>query len=342
MMYTVATHLVEEVSQESFATFLQKRLWDPLGMEDTYLDLAGVEAGNATERLARGYFWHAETEEYREVPWARQPEAQGAGSVVSTVKDYAKWLRCMLRCSLPLSADSHKELVTPRIIEEPDDDQKMQDRHFSHTLYALGWEVVTYRGNRVVGHDGCVTGFASTMKYLPGLDWGIVVFANGDNGANEMIEGIAMRLIDEVLGVAEAERADWLLDARQQYDEDEEEAKEEERVAQETWIGGKCEELPLPIDAYVCAYSNAGYHEMNVELKEGKLWADCTDRSFPFFLLFEHMTGGRFWVKLRDARNGEDEGLKSEFQVEEGRVVRMGIAFEPEMPDEMIWFVRTE
>ena len=54
IMFTVATHLVAVLSGESFDTFLKKRLWDPLGMKNTFLQVSGVEQAAAQDRLSKG------------------------------------------------------------------------------------------------------------------------------------------------------------------------------------------------------------------------------------------------------------------------------------------------
>jgi hypothetical protein len=58
------------------------------------------------------------------------------------------------------------------------------------------------------------------MKYLPDLDWGIVVFGNGNEGCNECIEVIAMTPIDELVGVPEAARLDWNQGRRVVFEKD--------------------------------------------------------------------------------------------------------------------------
>lgn len=55
MMYTVASYMVEVLSGEQFAEFLQSRIWDPLQMSNTYHDISGIQARNATALLAHGY-----------------------------------------------------------------------------------------------------------------------------------------------------------------------------------------------------------------------------------------------------------------------------------------------
>lgn len=79
---------------------------------------------------------------------------------------------------------------------------------YSQALYALGCVIETYRGLTVIGHDGRVSGFNSLMRYLPELEWGIVIFGNS-NGAGDIAEILCWHLVDELLSVSTPELLDW-------------------------------------------------------------------------------------------------------------------------------------
>lgn len=108
IMYTVASYLVEVLSAMSFGEFMKTRLWDPLGMTNTYLQVDAVEERGAQNRLSKGYYWDKERGEHVELPWWRQYQAQGVGSLFSCASDWAKWVRCMMHRSPPLSKTAHK------------------------------------------------------------------------------------------------------------------------------------------------------------------------------------------------------------------------------------------
>ncbi|KAF3050072.1 hypothetical protein E8E11_009630 [Didymella keratinophila] len=55
LMFTVATHLIETVTGESYPDFVRKRIWEPLEMTNTFHDVPNVEVDNAEDRLAMGY-----------------------------------------------------------------------------------------------------------------------------------------------------------------------------------------------------------------------------------------------------------------------------------------------
>ena len=112
----------------------------------------------------------------------------------------------MIKRTDPLPLAAHKELVKPRAIMHEEEEDRIP--FYSQALYALGWVIETYRGLTVIGHDGRVSGFNSLMRYLPGLEWGIIIFGNS-NGAGDIAEILCWHLVDELLSVPTPERLDW-------------------------------------------------------------------------------------------------------------------------------------
>jgi CubicO group peptidase (beta-lactamase class C family) len=268
IMYVVATHIIETLSGRWIGDFLREKIWRPLGMEETFFGNADVEEHGVLDRFAKGYRWDEDASRYVEVPWPVQPEGAGAGEMISTVCDYARFLRCMILKSGPFSGEGHEELVRPRMIvgEDP--------RPFhSHALYALGWEVETYHGETVIGHGGSTCGFGSSMLYLPRLRWGVVVFGNSD-GAYVTNLKICWTMIDDLLDVPVEKRFDW--DEFGREDEEEQECKTREELYPK--IPEITVPLTLPLEAYAGSYWQEGWGTLVVEFRDGKLVVDATDR----------------------------------------------------------------
>ncbi|OCL11461.1 beta-lactamase family protein, partial [Glonium stellatum] len=334
MMYTVASYMVETLSGEPFADFLNNRIWKPLGMANTYLDVPEVENNNAMSKMAKGYRWDQSTERYIEIPAIRQPEGQGAGCVFSSAEDYAKWVRAMIKRAGPISEVAHKELIKPRIITDPYGDDRMP--FHSHMCYALGWGLETYRGYTIVDHDGGVSGFGSLMRYIPEKEWGIVIFGNS-NGANNAEEMICWHLIDALLGTPSQEKFDYNTFLRNQ----EKEQREEEEKDPYPERPASALAPSAPISSYAGRYRNAGYHDLLVEIVDGKLQADAKDRTFGFTLTFEHVSGEFFEVVMLDILDDTRRRLRAEFKLNSSGVVHdLGINLAGDMQDPLIWFIR--
>jgi CubicO group peptidase (beta-lactamase class C family) len=116
-----AARIVEVVSGMSFDAFLQKRLFDPLGMKDT-----SFYPGDAQRaRLATSYAKNKDTGALEAVPprefyeGTRNRPPQGNGGLYSTAPDYARFCQMLLGGGTRdgvriLSADAVKFLSTPQ------------------------------------------------------------------------------------------------------------------------------------------------------------------------------------------------------------------------------------
>jgi CubicO group peptidase (beta-lactamase class C family) len=335
IMYTVATHLVETVSGMSYTKFLRTKLWAPLEMTNTFHDIPDIEANAAMDRKATGYQWNKKQEAYVSIPEYPQPEGQGAGCIFSSAGDYGKWIRALLKRSPPLSEAAYKELVTPRSIFPIDESEDIP--FASLPLYALGLVRHTYRGRTLISHAGSVPGFRSEFCYMPELDYGLVIFGNGDDAffAEEIL---TFTLLDEVLGVPKEERIDWSSFFRKRHEgeggdeDDDPELKRPENP----------ESLGIPLEKLVGTYHDAGYKDLVLELKDGKLIADCNDRCFPFVLTFEHLTGTKFVVEKQYVWLEFTDKLRGGIRVESGEVVSLGVRLEADLENELTWFNRVD
>lgn len=332
LMYTVATHLIETVTGEAYGNFLRKRIWEPLGMLNTYHDIPSVEAENAQDRLATGHHWDKKSESYFVIPSYAQPEGHGAGCVFSSVGDYAKWVRAFLQRSGPLSEESQKQMTTGRTIVPYEGNDALPS--YGPSLYALGLIVESYRGHTVVGHDGSFYGFKALMRYLPEYDWGIVIFGNATN-AFFVHQILSHQLMDEVIHVPQEERTDWSAYWRKCYQDEE---KEDTKEDPELLPPNSREPLSVPLEELAGEYFNAGYRTMVLVHNKGRLEADCTDRCTPFELRFDHLSGNRFVVEFHDVLIKGKRKMKAEFNIEDGAVQSFGVPLCDEMGDELIWF----
>jgi CubicO group peptidase (beta-lactamase class C family) len=100
--YSVATDvlgaLVERLSGQTLEQFLHERIFEPLGMRDTYFNVPAEKA----DRLASDHLWDAERQQIVAMPEGLLPSPSGVtlfsggGGLISTARDY--WRFCeMLR-----------------------------------------------------------------------------------------------------------------------------------------------------------------------------------------------------------------------------------------------------
>ena len=99
--------------------------------------------------------------------------------------------------------------------------------------------------------------------------------------------------------------------------------------------------LDVPLEAIVGSYHNVGYKSLAIEMKDGMLVADCTDRCFPYMLTFAHLSGNTFAVEMHGVWEGKlYSTIRGEIRIEAGEVVAVGVGLESDVKGGLIWFDR--
>ncbi|KAM3515116.1 hypothetical protein MY11210_001234 [Beauveria gryllotalpidicola] len=300
-MYVTLAHLVEALTGEPLRQTLQKVLWEPLGMTSTFLNLRDVE--RSKHAVARGYYWNRERQEFGEYPLWDPPGVSGAGTELSTVDDYAKWLACLIDETPPLSRSVHADIRRPRMIVQPEA-EPLQGLDIN--LYGLAWLRTTIHGYVLLYHTGSTESHGANVLWLPELRYGLVIFLNQPN---EVRHVIARKLIEDRIGTPEASRFNVSkLNHRISW--------KDKLAAAEKAIDDAIDTLfphrpspPLPSshthDALVGEYHHAGYGTLNLRLEADPrtaaariLVADRKNLVFPMQWRFEHVSGD-YWAIWR-------------------------------------------
>ena len=331
MMYIVVSHFIETWTGMWLGDFLRTRIYEPLKMSSTFFSLADAQkaAASGGPSLATPYYWTNKTKSYHGVPWLDAPQESGCGATISNVVDYAKWLRCMMTMSAPLSPAGHHALRSPRIISGPTMGPVTdgQTGFRGHEAYALGWEVSNYRGEVMIWHTGSLPGFSSIMMYFPRLQWGATMMANGEgNGA---IQVLIFKLIDDMLGIPEQDRFDWAPTMERRELSRLEALKNAKNVLFPSAPKGKDTiPLSLPLESYagvlVCHYSlntphpltrkqtytNDGYPTLTLTINSTissytsskppkALHCLLQYEQYPISISFQHISGEYFAIYIR-------------------------------------------
>ncbi|KAL6713677.1 hypothetical protein ACLMJK_009142 [Lecanora helva] len=201
VMFMTLSYIIEKWTGQWLGHFLKTRIYEPLNMSSTFFSLQDALDAEGSD-LATGYIWANYSQRYNAVPWMDSPQVSGAGATISNVLDYAKWLRCHMTKSPPLSPAGHAAVHSPHMISGPLLAGELGFR--GADTYALGWEVSNYRGETMIWHTGGVPGFVTVMLYLPRLQWGLTMMANGMNGI--AILEPTFYLLDDRLGIPESDR----------------------------------------------------------------------------------------------------------------------------------------
>ena len=152
--YVLLGYLIEKISGQGYADFVQQNIFTPLGMKDS-----GYDSNSAViERRAAGY-----------APGKNGPENAGfvnmtiplsAGGLYSTTEDLLRWEQGLFGGKL-LSPASLAKMTAP----------------FKEN-YAFGLGISMQDGHKTISHDGGIQGFNTSLIYDPDEKLVVAVLAN--------------------------------------------------------------------------------------------------------------------------------------------------------------------
>ena len=202
LMFIVASHLIETLTGDWIGKVFREKIWEPLGMNSTYLSLKDAQASGT--QLAKGYSYNSNHSTYDQVPWKNKPEVSGAGGAISNIKDYAKWVAALMdQTPGVLSPAGYSAIWAARMLTPTN------GVFLKPSAYALAWNTCVYQGVEIVWHDGGIDGFGTEIVLVPSLQFAVVTQANTTYTSNYAGTALVYHLIDNKLGVAPDKRFDW-------------------------------------------------------------------------------------------------------------------------------------
>jgi CubicO group peptidase (beta-lactamase class C family) len=192
LAYTIAGMIVEAVSGEKYADYVQKHIFDPLGMSNSSVDkdVPGIAVGYGRRmpdgsRMKFGFV---------------DARAMGpATGITSTVEDMAKFVSAQFRTGKPGGA----QILSTAALREMHR-VRMMENDWSRG-YAVGFAVTKSKDKLYVGHGGSYPGFKTQTLIQIDDKVGVIVLTNGDDSEPA---DLAQKLMDTVgKSVADAAKA---------------------------------------------------------------------------------------------------------------------------------------
>ncbi|KAK1974796.1 penicillin-binding protein [Colletotrichum cereale] len=346
-MFTTMGYLISVLTKSWLGDFFQEYLWKPMGMNETYFSLPDAESSGLV--LAREYFYDHVHKEYSEIPHDPSSAEEGAGNIISTVLDYAKYLRVMINESGPLSKAGHRELKTPRNFVT-----SSKSPYVGPVTYTLGWDGAVFEGEQMYFHSGAVTMFRSQMMMILSKQIGVAVFTNSETRVPEII---AHHVLWEHLGVPKDKR----YDLNKQFLSE----RKDEREYLRTCAKHLYPSLPdppylptLPLAEHVGEYFDPGYGTLTVDPHCSDLTGKCKLRIlgvggdvFAYLepVVYLEPMSGNSWLGrgFAGGESGKRLGIPTfctpvEFKIDvQGQVSHLGIGVrQDEAGPPLTWFKR--
>ena len=170
LMFVAAGEAAATVEKSAWDKLIATRIFKPLGMSNSTLSIAQLE--KAKDR-SFGYSYNFDTKETTRLPYREIVQVAPAGSINSSARDMAEWLRFVLNGGTVngkrlVSENGFNEWLKPQMKISP-------DGKFS---YGLGWFLQDWKGKKVVQHGGNIDGFNSQVAMIPEEKLGFVLLTN--------------------------------------------------------------------------------------------------------------------------------------------------------------------
>jgi D-alanyl-D-alanine carboxypeptidase len=160
--YILLGAIIEKVSGLSYADYIRKNIFEPLGMKHSYYGSnSAVIPGRASGYSKDGGNWVNSRYLSMTQPYA-------AGSLMSSVDDLAIWDAAISAGKL-LSKASWDHAFTPYKLANGDD-----------THYGYGWAIDAYDGHSIIRHNGGIFGYVSEVARLPIDQVFVALLTNSD------------------------------------------------------------------------------------------------------------------------------------------------------------------
>ena len=200
--------IVQAVSGQSYETYIQQHIFDPLQMGSSYTSRTEAEQ----QGLPTGHrYWYG-FPVASELPFDRG--GLGSQGLSSSAQDMTGYL------SLYLNSGRHgaTTLVSPAGAAELQ--RAGVPTGLDGVSYAMGWDVAQIHGTTTISHDGSGFDSHANVVLIPDGGWGVVVMENGENSPDEFFGsrrmtgiayGVAGLLIGQEPPAPSSSRSLWVV-----------------------------------------------------------------------------------------------------------------------------------
>lgn len=295
-MYEIAGLIIKRISGQRWDEFLTERLWQPIGMHETYgsRDAMGADREHVQPH---DYLGGAVKQLRMDLPGDL---ADAAGSAWTSIYDMSRWAQFLLRNGVTedgkrlISAEGMDEMFEPQQLAAPADFYPTVALTRPHwRTYALGWFQQDFQGRAIDFHTGSLNGLIAIIGLDREAGKAVVVLGNRDHA--EMRHALLWEVMDND---APADKRDWNAEVFELY-------AAAELKTLEGWQEMEAARIPdskmrLPLDAYAGEYLSDVYGGVTITVHDDGLRADIALLS----VALSHWHQDAFLVTHEDWRYG--------------------------------------
>jgi CubicO group peptidase (beta-lactamase class C family) len=216
LMYTAVGSVIEEVSGQTWEQFVQRRIFDPLGMSRSTLTLEDNIKG--PEPAVPYSERRDSTVLYRQPYYTAERAIAPAGAINSSVDDLSHWVIALLNGGRidgkqVIPAAVLRETMAPSIALPNAALQARGWGEMLNTAYGMGRWTGSYRGHLLAYHGGDLPGFHSQISIMPNDSIGVIVLVIGDH-VSSFYNGLSYNIYERMLGMPLTPWSERLNDIR--------------------------------------------------------------------------------------------------------------------------------
>ena len=177
ILFSFIKPVIEKTNNQSFETLMEKRIFEPLGMDNSSIGFEGYlsSANRAAPHVFTRKGW------YRTTVKPNYYNVSPAAGVNASVEDLAKWVRAQMGYNDDVLNEALLDTVTTKRVKTVREKRKRAWRgHLSEAHYGYGWRIYKIDGEEVIMHGGGVSGFRSLIAYSKERDIGVVILMNAE------------------------------------------------------------------------------------------------------------------------------------------------------------------
>lgn len=264
IMYLAAGQIIPEVTDMTWDTFLQERIFKPIGMNDSHTSITTLD-GHSNVATP-----HVMIDDKMTTVAHRNLDNVGpAGSIYSSVNQMAEWIKL----NLANGEYNGEQVVSEEVIRETrmsQMHQRLEGRfakyspgaHFLN--YGFGWFLSDFRGRLVAHHGGAIDGMRAQIALMPEENIGMIALSN--SGGSLLPTAMTYMVFDELLG---NDAEDWSTFYHEYLNGVIDEAKEKEEARKKERKRGT--KLSLDRDDYAGVYRSQLYGDVEIQKDDQKL-----------------------------------------------------------------------
>ncbi len=181
IFYLAAGKVIEKISGIPWADFIRKNVFQPLGMTNTFSQIAQVKSANLASL-------HFRIDQQIQIISRDTADVVGpAGSVLSCIDDMGTWIKTMMDSSKYAGArllkpETWKEMFRPQTLVTAEQFYPTKELTKPNFMtYGLGWFQQDYRGKKLNFHTGSLAGAVAINAQMPEENIAVYIFSNLDH-----------------------------------------------------------------------------------------------------------------------------------------------------------------